>query len=250
MWDRRQCPENSSSEKFSGMDGSRRLVWKVIQGLLSVPKVFAAEDSSDTSVQGTLMLPAFIGKPAVPESGWDRIKELFERDEMQACPEELTNIVKGTLTATVIGMLYGGVPAARHARQQYMERSKAEIYGHRVEAIRSAHNAAIRGFIRYGWRWGWRVAAFVTIFNTVSTGMAVYRDSCSLGHFVAAGAVTGGLFRLNLGLGGIVGGTIIGSLLGVPAGVLIVAMQKASGETVREKKRRERKEIYELKVAE
>lgn len=33
---------------------------------------------------------------------------------------------------------------------------------------RSAHNAAIRGFIRYGFRWSWRVAAFVTLFKYVS----------------------------------------------------------------------------------
>lgn len=30
---------------------------------------------------------------------------------------------------------------------------------------RSAHNAAIRGFVRFGWRWSWRVAAFVTVFK-------------------------------------------------------------------------------------
>ena len=32
-------------------------------------------------------------------------------------------------------------------------------------AQRSAHNAAIRGFLRYGVRWSWRVAVFVTLFK-------------------------------------------------------------------------------------
>lgn len=116
--------------------------------------------------------------------------------------------------------------------------------------MRSAHNAAIRGFVRYGWRWSWRVAAFVTLFNSVSTGLSVYRDKYSIGHYTVAGAVTGGLFRFNLGLGGMVAGSAIGAVMGFPAGALIIGMQKMAGETSRERRRRERREIYELKLAE
>ncbi|GLD49132.1 complex I assembly factor TIMMDC1, mitochondrial-like isoform X1 [Lates japonicus] len=115
---------------------------------------------------------------------------------------------------------------------------------------RSAHNAAIRGFVRYGWRWSWRVAAFVTLFNSVSTGLSVYRDKHTISHYVAAGAVTGGLFRLNLGLRGLVAGTIIGAVLRTPTGALIISMQSLAGESVRDRRRRERREIYELKLAE
>lgn len=104
--------------------------------------------------------------------------------------------------------------------------------------------------MRYGFRWSWRVAAFVTFFNTVSTGLCVYRDQNTLSHYAAAGAVTGGLFRLNLGVRGLVAGSIIGAVLGIPAGLMIISMQSLSGETIREKRRRERRELYELKLAE
>lgn len=36
----------------------------------------------------------------------------------------------------------------------------------------------------------------------------------------------------------------------MPAGALIVGLQKLGGETMREKRRRELKELYELRVAE
>lgn len=36
----------------------------------------------------------------------------------------------------------------------------------------------------------------------------------------------------------------------MPAGALIVGLQKLGGETMREKRRRERRELYELRVAE
>lgn len=224
---------------------------RVLWGFAPFPCVFAADSTvSDVPTENLGPLPRYIGKPELPEHGWERIKELFDRDEMQTYSEEVTNIVKSAVMAAAVGMMYGGLPAARAARERFIQQSQAEVFRHRVEAVRSAHNAAIRGFIRYGWRWSWRVAAFVTLFNSMSTGLSVYRDKYVLSHYCAAGAITGGLFRVNLGLGGMLAGTAIGAVLGIPAGVLMMAMQKAAGETLRERKRREQREMYELKLAE
>lgn len=208
----------------------------------------ASTNPEYSSAPGTL--PDVIGRPEFPDTGWDRIKDLFQRHPTQKYPEELTNVIKSGAVAAVAGLFYGGLPAARHARKRYIQVSQAELYTGRVDAVRSAHNAAVRGFVRYGFRWSWRVAAFVTLFNSVSTGLSVYRDKYTLGHYAAAGAVTGGLFRLNLGLGGLVAGSIIGAVLGIPAGLMIISMQSLSGETIRERRRRERRELYELKLAE
>ncbi|XP_075188858.1 complex I assembly factor TIMMDC1, mitochondrial [Anomaloglossus baeobatrachus] len=150
----------------------------------------------------------------------------------------------------MIGMVYGGVPAARFSREQFIKHSQAEVYRHRIEAVRSVHNAAIRSFLRYGFRWGWRVAAFVSIFNCVSAGMAAYRDKVVVSNFAAAGAVTGGIFRLNLGLRGLVGGSVIGALLGVPAGALISGLQTLTGEDLIERKRQERQRLHDRQLQE
>ncbi|XP_043566825.1 complex I assembly factor TIMMDC1, mitochondrial-like [Chiloscyllium plagiosum] len=214
--------------------------------LFHFPRVYAAEDLGGQDGK----LPECIGSPQVPETGWDRIRELFVRNELKTYPEEITNVWKSVIIAACVGMLYGGIPAARHAKIRYIEHSQAELYKNRLEAVRSAQDAAVRGFVRYGWRWSWRVAVFVAIFNTVSTGLSVYHDQNLLRHYSTAGAITGGLFRMNLGLGGFLAGTAIGAIMGVPAGSLILAMQKVGGETVRERKRRERREIYELKLEE
>ncbi|KAJ8352484.1 hypothetical protein SKAU_G00239600 [Synaphobranchus kaupii] len=217
---------------------------------LTVPLVHAADSTNPDLPRVPTPLPLIVGKPELPETGWDRIRDLFDRAEMQQYPEEVTNVVKSGLMAAVVGMFYGGIPAARYARQRFIEQNQAEIYHGRIDAVRSAHNAAIRGFVRFGWRWSWRVATFVTLFNTVSTGITVYRDKHALSHYAVSGAITGGMFRLNLGLGALLAGTTIGALLGLPAGALIMAMQKLMGETIRERRRRERRELYELKIAE
>ncbi|XP_023680606.2 complex I assembly factor TIMMDC1, mitochondrial [Paramormyrops kingsleyae] len=229
--------------------GCQRPVWwplSLIGGLRLLPRVSAAGAAEPMQVA----LPQRLEKPELSETGWERLKDLFHREDTQSYSEEVTNVLKSAMAAALLGMVYGGVPAARLARQRFIQQSHAEVFHSRVDAIRSAHNAAIRGFVRYGWRWSWRVAAFVTLFNTVSTGLSVYRDEYAMSHYAAAGAVTGGLFRLSLGLRGLVAGSLIGSMLGVPAGVLIMAMQKLAGETIRERRRREHRELYQLKLEE
>ncbi|XP_008297172.1 complex I assembly factor TIMMDC1, mitochondrial [Stegastes partitus] len=215
----------------------------------------SSSSSSSTSPAPVLApspstLPRNFGKPEFPDTGWGRIKGLFNKDESQRYPEELTNVMKSGFVAAMAGLLYGGLPAARYARERYIQVSQAEMYSSRVEAVRAAHNAAFRGFMRYGWRWSWRVAAIVTMFSSVSTGLSVYRDKDAVSNYVVAGAVTVGLFRLNLGLRGLVAGTIIGTVLGIPVGGLIIGLQYLTGETIRERRRREHRELYELKLAE
>uniref|UniRef100_A0A3B4GN19 Complex I assembly factor TIMMDC1, mitochondrial n=1 Tax=Pundamilia nyererei TaxID=303518 RepID=A0A3B4GN19_9CICH len=215
-------------------------------GLLS--SAFCSPGTAPVAIPSSSSLPKNIGKPEFPSTGWERIKDLFDRDVTQKYPEEITNVVNSSALGALAGFVYGGLPAARHARERYIQVSQAELYTNRVDAVRSAHNAAIRGFIRYGWRWSWRVAVIVTLFSSVSTGLSVYQDKDAVSQYVAAGAVTVGLFRLNLGLRGLVAGSVIGAV--IPVGALVIALQSLTGETIRERRRRERRELYEHKLAE
>ncbi|XP_007579111.1 complex I assembly factor TIMMDC1, mitochondrial [Poecilia formosa] len=210
----------------------------------------SSSSSSSSTSPAAGSLPKNIGKPEFPDTGWQRIKDIFDRDEMQRPSEEVMTVMKCGILGAFTGFLYGGLPAARLARQRYIQISQAEMYMSRVEAVRSAHNAAIRGFLRYGWRWSWRVSVIVTLFSSVSTGLAVYRNKDAVSNYVAAGAVTVGLFRLNLGLRGLVAGSVIGAALGIPVGAMVIGLQSLTGETFRERRRRERRELYELKLAE
>ncbi|KAM9277802.1 complex I assembly factor TIMMDC1, mitochondrial isoform 1-T2 [Cariama cristata] len=191
------------------------------------------------------------GRPAPPpQTGWERLSELWRRDERQRYPEETVNIIKSAFTGGVVGWVYGGLPAFYQARKAFIEGSQGEVFQNRADAVQSAHRAGLRSFIRYGWRWSWRVAAFVTIFNMVSTGLSVYRNKTTISNFVSAGAFTGALFRMHLGLQGLAGGFVFGTAFGIPAGGLLMIMQKLAGETLQEKRNRERRELYEQKLAE
>ncbi|XP_036059836.1 complex I assembly factor TIMMDC1, mitochondrial [Onychomys torridus] len=217
-----------------------------------LPRVFAAGAVAEDS-QGFVEdreLQSYVSEPGSPESGWDRLRQLFDKDEQQRIPKDVEYICKAAISAGIIGWAYGGIPAFIYAKKRYIEQSQGEIYHNRFDAVQNAHRAATRGFIRYGWRWSWRTAVFVTMFNTVNTGLTVYRNKNSLSHFVIAGGVTGGLFRVNLGLRGLVAGGIIGALLGAPMGGLLMALQKYCDETVQERRQKDRQASREQKLEE
>ncbi|NXD23154.1 TIDC1 factor, partial [Spelaeornis formosus] len=194
--------------------------------------------------------PAAFGRPApLPQTGWERLCELWRPDEQQQYPEEALNLARSAFTAGLVGWLYGGLPAFVSARKAFIESSSGDMFQSRADALQSAQRAGLRSFIRYGWRWSWRVAAFATIFNVVSTGLSAYRDKTSISNFAAAGAFTGALFRMHLGLQGLVGGIMFGTAFGLPAGGLLMATYALAGETLQEKRNRERRELYEQKLA-
>ncbi|XP_054241161.1 complex I assembly factor TIMMDC1, mitochondrial [Indicator indicator] len=188
--------------------------------------------------------------PPPPQTGWERLRELWQRDERQRYPEETVNIFKAAFTAGLVGWLYGGLPAFHQARKAFIAGSHGELFQNRADAVQSAHRAGLRSFIRYGWRWSWRVTVFVTMFNMVSTGLSVYRNKTTISNFASAGGFTGALFRMHLGLQGLAGGFVFGTACGIPAGGLLILMQKLAGETLQEKRNRERRELYEQKLAE
>uniref|UniRef100_A0A8C2SVQ9 Complex I assembly factor TIMMDC1, mitochondrial n=1 Tax=Coturnix japonica TaxID=93934 RepID=A0A8C2SVQ9_COTJA len=160
------------------------------------------------------------GRPTPPpQTGWERLSELWRRDELQRYPEETINIIKSAFTGGLVGWLYGGLPAFRQARRAFIEGSQGDVFHNRADAVQSAHRAGLRGFIRYGWRW-----------------MFTLWQHFSLGEGYSAPAV---LELLSLESSG-----------GIPAGGLVMIAQKLTGETLQEKRNRERREQYEQKLAE
>ncbi|CAH1266004.1 TIMMDC1 [Branchiostoma lanceolatum] len=210
----------------------------------------------ETAQNDDVVVPAwFLGTRPVPETGWERLKEVFEikKDKkiyFEKYSREVTDWINVMAAGFLMGFVYGGVPAARHARLRYIELSHTQVYQGQRDAVGDAHKAAHRGFIRYGYRWGWRVAVFAGIFHGVSTCLAVYRDKDDALNYSAAGALAGGLYKITLGLRGIIGGSFLGILLGVPTGLLTQLGQTLQGETYVERRRRLRKDILELRQEE
>lgn len=64
--------------------------------------------------------------------------------------------------------------------------------------------------------------------------MSVYRGKSSIWEYIAAGSSTGALFRMNMGLRGMVAGGIVGGALGIFAGGASMGLMKLSGTSMDE----------------
>jgi complex I assembly factor TIMMDC1 len=64
--------------------------------------------------------------------------------------------------------------------------------------------------------------------------MAVYRGKSSMYEYITAGAVTGGVYKFNMGLRGIAAGALVGGALGTIAGGLSLAILVSTGMTMEE----------------
>lgn len=52
---------------------------------------------------------------------------------------------------------------------------------------------------------------FHLFYSLVSTTISVYRDQSSLGEYVAAGTITGAIYKANLGAAAMVVGALVGN---------------------------------------
>lgn len=64
-----------------------------------------------------------------------KVTQTFSCSVTQTYPEEMTSVIKSGVAAALVGLVYGGLPAARHARQRYIQLNQAEVYTSRVDAV-------------------------------------------------------------------------------------------------------------------
>lgn len=175
------------------------------------------------------------------DSGWQRVRSLFSVRYGDSPPEEVKELSATVLVASVTGFLFGGMIGARHAGDKYIALNHNTKYASAMQAQRELHGAAMLGFVRQGAKWGWKTALFAGIFSGTASLLSVYRDKDGALNYIAAGGVTGGLFRVSRGVKPAIGGTVLGLLISLPAGLFLHGMDLILvGSEGRSKVRRER----------
>lgn len=71
-------------------------------------------------------------------------------------------------------------------------------------------------------------------FSAISTTIAVYRGKSSFLEYIAAGTLTGTMYKFNLGLRGMFAGGVVGGVLGTIAGGATLLILRSSGMTMEE----------------
>lgn len=75
---------------------------------------------------------------------------------------------------------------------------------------------------------------FFPVFSAITTTIAVYRKKSSIVEYVSAGALTGAMYKFNMGLRGMTAGCLVGGALGTVAGAATLLILKTTGMTMEE----------------
>ncbi|CAF4776373.1 unnamed protein product [Pieris macdunnoughi] len=178
-----------------------------------------------------------------PITGWERVRQMFTVNEDDVISIELHNVIQASLFGAFVGVCYGGFLKSKDAYISFLENNQATIFKSTFEAKRKLQDYVTIAFAKGAVRWGWRLFIFTGMYTLIATTISIYRDKNSVLEYVVAGAVTGSLYKVNLGLAATLVGAGLGAALSLIAGIVIIGILKISGVSMADIRR----SLYGLK---
>ncbi|XP_065722162.2 RPII140-upstream gene protein [Drosophila suzukii] len=209
-------------------------LWKGRRFLIAGILPILENSADDIKDKENKTYKAFLASKPPEETGPERLKQMFSIDEFGSISSELNSIYQAGFLGFLIGAIYGGVTQSRVGYMNFMENNQATAFKSHFDAKKKLQDQFTVNFAKGGFKWGWRVGLFTTSYFGIITCMSVYRGKSSIYEYLAAGSITGSLYKMNLGLRGMAAGGIIGGFLGGVAGVTSLLLMKASGTSMEE----------------
>ncbi|GFG34337.1 hypothetical protein Cfor_08958 [Coptotermes formosanus] len=168
------------------------------------------------------------------ETGWERLYLMYSLDEFGNVSPELNAACQAGFTGMFVGACYGGIVNSKIAYTDFMERNDATVFKSHLEAKKKLQDQVTIAFGKGAFRWGWRLGLFTGSYVLLTTSVSVYRGYSSILEYVAAGCITGALYKFNMGLAGMAVGGGLGGVLGGIAGLVSLTILKLSGMSMEE----------------
>ncbi|XP_053669758.1 RPII140-upstream gene protein [Anopheles nili] len=196
---------------------------------------FTNNNSNDRiQIDTTTVQSMYENAPGDKQTGMERIRLMFSIDEFGRISSEVNSIYQAGFLGFLFGACYGGFVNSRVAYMNFMERNQATAFQSSFEAKKKLQDQVTLNFAKGAFRWGWRLALFTTSYIGIQTVVSVYRGKSSLYEYVAAGGVTGAMYKFSMGLRGMASGGLVGVALGGFAGGLSLIIMRATGTTMEE----------------
>ncbi|XP_068712630.1 complex I assembly factor TIMMDC1, mitochondrial-like [Montipora foliosa] len=157
---------------------------------------------------------------AEKESGWDRVKALFDVSKGKGPGDEIQHIPDVVFYTSVFAFLFGGQFGRRIVDDHFRRHNQLTVYNSVMHAKRQYQASVVLGFVKYGCRWGWRAGLFSGVYSFLLVAFKSYRNTDDALNYVASGASTGALYNIFSGWRKMVVGVVIGGGLCVPVGVI------------------------------
>ncbi|CAK1604029.1 unnamed protein product [Parnassius mnemosyne] len=183
--------------------------------------------------------------PDTSQNGLERVKKMYSRNEFEEVSVELHNVVQTTLCGVFVGACIGGFVKSRDAYIHFIESNQATAFKSTMQAKKQLQDYVTIAFAKGAVRWGWRLGIFTGSFSLITTTVSVYRGDTSLIDYIFAGAITGAVYKANLGIAAMIVGAGVGATLSTLGGLAILGILKATGVTMDDI----RQALYRIKTA-
>ncbi|XP_015116154.1 RPII140-upstream gene protein [Diachasma alloeum] len=164
--------------------------------------------------------------------GIEAVRRLFRPDEYGELSQEMAAAVHMSGASVLLGAVYGAILHGREAWFAFMENNQATQFHHHMEAKKMLQDRVTMAICKGGFKWGFRIGGFTTVFIFLNTFIRVFRGEPGVIEYVGAGAITGGLFKLNLGPKGMFAGSLAGGFLGLLGGSVSMILLYLTGYTI------------------
>ncbi|XP_076300100.1 RPII140-upstream gene protein [Lasioglossum baleicum] len=180
---------------------------------------FTNVDGSNDQVSKQTKLPEIAEMESLSpgEIGIDRLKNMFHDSEGHIT-KEFQSIMSATTAGIIGGFCFGGISKTIDLPYNFRREHQATKWDSTFHAKRQLHNKFALEFIKGGMGLCWKLGAFCFLFQSTSIMLYVYRGKFELFNSTIAGAVAGSMFKMNMGLKGMIAGTVAGSMLGTVYG--------------------------------
>ncbi|XP_037026165.1 RPII140-upstream gene protein [Bradysia coprophila] len=168
------------------------------------------------------------------ETGKDRLYAMYTVDEFGTISPEINSVYQTAFVSFLTGAVYGGFIQSRGAYMEFMENNQATAFKSHLDAKKKLQDQVTVNFAKGAVRWGWRLSMFTTTYVGIATTISVYRGKSSIYEYLAAGLLTGSMYKVNGGLRGMTVGGLLGCGLGGLAGICSLLVLKASGKSMEE----------------
>ncbi|XP_321704.6 RPII140-upstream gene protein [Anopheles gambiae] len=195
---------------------------------------FTLNDHDQVKIDTKTVQSMYEEAPGDKQTGVERLQMMFTIDEFGRVSSELNSIYQAGFLGFLFGACYGGFVNSRVAYMNFLERNQATAFQSSFEAKKKLQDQVTLNFAKGAFRWGWRLALFTTSYVGIQTVVSVYRGKSSLYEYLAAGGVTGAMYKFSMGLRGMASGGLVGLALGGLAGGLSLGIMRATGTTMEE----------------
>lgn len=143
--------------------------------------------------------------------------------------KELQSVMNVTVAGTSVGFLLGGVRKTSSMVDTFKRENQATLFVTKYDAQKQLHIRSGTTFVRGGLPLAGKLGLFCFLFSSISTSLHLYRRKYDMLNHICGGALTGFLFKMNMGLKGAVAGTVLGTILGTVSGAITMGLLFITG---------------------